>query len=135
MSRAQDQMKSNHDQTSKEKRNPVLHGQNVRREARNVDHHNEDQWMERRARQLSRPTNNTIAGEEYPSESGDDWEDYDHSFFDDRMTPLDKTQLAKWKYQIKRIQTQDYSTDYIKQRQLALDNAQREYERRGDIAA
>ncbi len=38
-------------------------------------------------------------------------------------------------YQIKRLKTQDYSTDYIKQRQLALDNAQREYERRGDIAA
>ena len=51
------------------------------------------------------------------------------------MTPVEKTQLAKWMYQIKRLKTQDYSTDYIKQRQLALDNAQREYERRGDVAS
>ena len=69
---------------------------------------------------MARPRYNIIAGEEYESESGNEWDDYNHSFFDE---PVEKTQLAKWMYQIKRLKTQDYSTDYIKQRQLALDNA------------
>jgi hypothetical protein len=110
-------------------------GSNEGQQSSNVDHHDGDQWMERRAKHLARPRNNTIAGEEYESESGNEWDDYNHSFFDERMTPVEKTQLAKWMYQIKRLKTQDYSTDYIKQRQLALDNAQREYERSGGIAS
>jgi hypothetical protein len=59
----------------------------------------------------------------------------DHSWFDDRMTPSDKTMLAKWLYQIKRIKSHDYSSDYIKQRSKVLDAAQRNYKSRGELAA
>ncbi len=58
-----DEIKPRSDQ-QEEKRNPVLHGQNARRESSNVDHHDGNHWMERRARHLARPTNNTIAEEE-----------------------------------------------------------------------
>jgi hypothetical protein len=91
--------------------------------------------MKRRAKHLARPRINPVAGEEYESESGNDWNDYDHSWFDDRMPPADKTMLAKWIYQIKRIKSHNYSSDYIKQRQNALDAAQKNYERRGEVAA
>ena len=108
---------------------------NPRPQSCNVDHHDGDQWTERRAKHLARPRNVPIAGEEYESESGNEWEDYNHSYFDDRMTPSDKTKLAKWNLQIKRIKSHDYSSDYIKQRSQALDTAQRDYEKRGEIAA
>jgi hypothetical protein len=101
----------------------------------NVEHHDGDKWMERRAEHLARSRKVPIAGEEYESESGNERDDYNHSWFDDRMTPADKTQLAKWLYQIKRIKAHDYSSDYIKQRSEGLDVAQREYERRGSIPA
>ena len=97
--------------------------------------HDGEQWMARRARQLSRPHNVPIAGEEYESESGNEWEDYNHSHFDQRMTPSDKTKLAKWSWQIKRLKTHDYSSEYLKQRSQALDAAQRSYERDGEIPA
>jgi hypothetical protein len=103
---------------------------NPRPQSCNVDHHDGDQWTERRAKHLARPRNVPIAGEEYESESGNEWEDYNHSYFDDRMTPSDKTKLAKWNWQIKRIKSHDYSSDYIKQRSQALDTAQRDYESR-----
>ncbi len=51
------------------------------------------------------------------------------------MSPSDKTKLAKYSWQIKRIKSHDYSSDYIKQRSQALDAVQRDYEGRGDIAA
>ena len=101
----------------------------------NVEHHDGDKWMERRAKHLARSRNIPIAGEEYESESGNERDDYNHSWFDDRMTPMDKTKLARWLYQIKRIKAQDYSSDYIKQRSQGLDVAQREYDRRGAIPA
>ncbi len=69
------------------------------------------------------------------SESGNERDDYNHSWFDDRMTPTDKTKLARWLYQIKRIKAHDYSSDYIKQRSQGLDVAQRECERREAIPA
>jgi hypothetical protein len=47
--------------------------------------------MERRAKHLARPRNNTIAGEEYESKSGNEWDEYSHSFFDERMIPVEKT--------------------------------------------
>ncbi len=90
--------------------------------------------MERRAKELARPRNNPVAGEEYESESGNEWDEYNHSHFDKRMTPSDKTKLARWAWQIKRIKSCDYPMDYIKQRSQALDVAQRDYERRGEIA-
>ena len=90
--------------------------------------------MERRAQQLARPRINPVAGEEYESESGNEWDEYDHSHFDNRMAPSDKTKLARWMWQIKRIKSSDYPMDYIKQRSQALDAAQEAYERRGVIA-
>ena len=71
---------------------------------------------------------------EYESESGNEWDEYNHSHFDKRMTPSDKTKLATWTWQIKRIKSGDYPMDYIKQRSQALDAAQRDYEKRGEIA-
>jgi hypothetical protein len=56
-------------------------GNNARPQSSNVDHHDSDQWMEWRAMHLARPRNNSIAGEEYESESGNEWDDYNHSFF------------------------------------------------------
>jgi hypothetical protein len=106
-----------------------------RPQSSNVDYHDGDQWMERRAKQLARRRNNPVAGEEYESESGNEWDEYDHSHFDKRMTPSDKTKLARWMWQIKRIKSGDYPMDYIKQRSQALDTAQEDYERRGVIAS
>jgi hypothetical protein len=48
------------------------------------------------------PRVNPIAGEElgYTSESGNDMEDHDNSFYDPRMIPSDKTLLAEWLHKI-----------------------------------
>jgi hypothetical protein len=51
------------------------------------------------------------------------------------MIPSDKTKLAKWSWQIKRLKSHDYSSEYLKQRSQALDAAQRSYERDGEIPA
>jgi hypothetical protein len=45
---------------------------NARPQSSNVDHHDGDQWMERRAKHLARPRNTPVAGEEYESESGNE---------------------------------------------------------------
>ena len=45
-----------------------------RPQSSNVDYHDGDRWMERRAQQLARHRNIPVAGEEYESESGNEWD-------------------------------------------------------------
>ena len=71
---------------------------------------------------------NPIAGEEvgYTSESGNEHEDHDNSFYDPRMVPSDKTLLADWAYKIKRIKQRDPPQEYLDIRQEWLRNAEQQ---------
>jgi hypothetical protein len=74
------------------------------------------------------PRINPIAGEEvgYASESGNEHEDRDNSFYDPRMVPSDKTLLADWAHKIKRIKQRDPPKEYLDLRQEWLKNAEQQ---------
>jgi hypothetical protein len=71
---------------------------------------------------------NPIAGEEvgYASESGNEHDDRDNSFYDPRMVPSDKTLLADWAYKIKRIKQRDPPQEYLDVRTEWLKNAEQQ---------
>jgi hypothetical protein len=54
-------------------------------------------------------------GEEkgYSSESGNDMEDRDNSFYDSRLIPADKKLLADCQWKIKKIKQQDFPKEYL----------------------
>jgi len=71
---------------------------------------------------------NPIAGEEvgYASESGNEHDDRDNSFYDPRMVPSDKTLLADWSHKIKRIKQRDPPQEYLDIRTEWLKNAEQQ---------
>jgi hypothetical protein len=88
-----------------------------------------DHLSERRFKNSQRGRRvNPIAGEEvgYASESGNEHEDHDNSFYDPRMVPSDKTLLADWAYKIKRIKQRDPPQEYLDVRQEWLRNAEQQ---------
>jgi hypothetical protein len=76
-----------------------------------------------------------IAGKEigYTSESGNEWEDYDNTFYDPRMIPSDKTLLAEWLHKIRKIKRNELSTEYMELREQCLKNAEQERIKKGTI--
>jgi hypothetical protein len=76
-----------------------------------------------------------IPGEEpgYTSESGNEMEDQDNSFYDPRMIPSDKTLLAEWLHKIKRIKDNDLPKEYHDMRREWLQKAEEERVRKGSI--
>jgi hypothetical protein len=76
-----------------------------------------------------------IAGEEpgYSSESGNEREDHDNTFYDPRMIPSDKTLLAQWLEKIRRIKRDDLPKEYLDMRQEWLRNAEEERIKNGTV--
>jgi hypothetical protein len=76
-----------------------------------------------------------IPGEEpgYTSESGNDEEDHDNTFYDSRMVPSDKTLLADWLHKIRKIKSNDLSMDYLKDRDEWIRIAENERIKNGII--
>jgi hypothetical protein len=76
-----------------------------------------------------------IAGEEpgYASESGNEWEDHDNTFYDPRMIPSDKTLLAEWLHKIRRIKRNELPTEYLEVREEWLKTAEQERIKIGTI--
>ena len=76
-----------------------------------------------------------IAGEEkgYSSESANEWEDQDNTFYDPRMTPSDKSLLADWLHKIRRIKRNELPTEYIEIREQWLQSAEQERIKKGTI--
>ncbi len=68
---------------------------------------------------------NLIVGEEkgYTSESGNEMEDRDNSFYDSRLVPADKKLLADWQWKIKKIKQQEFPKEYLEIRDEWLKNA------------
>ncbi len=81
------------------------------------------------------PRVNPIAGEElgYSSESGNDMEDHDNSFYDPRMIPSDKTLLAEWLHKIRRIKKKDLPVEYLEMREEWLRKAEQERINNGTV--
>ena len=81
------------------------------------------------------PRVNPIAGEEpgYASESGNEHEDRDNSFYDPRIVPSDKALLADWLYKIKRIKRHNPPQEYLDVRDQWLKNAEQERIKFGTI--
>jgi hypothetical protein len=80
---------------------------------------------------------NPIVGEEkgYSSESGNDMEDCDNSFYDSRIVPADKKLLADCQWKIKKIKQQDFPKEYLEIREDWLKNAEADRIKNGTIPA
>ena len=76
-----------------------------------------------------------IAGEEpgYSSESGNEREDHDNTFYDPRMIPSDKTLLAQWLEKIRKIKRDDLPKEYLDMRQQWLKDAEEERIKNGTV--
>jgi hypothetical protein len=76
-----------------------------------------------------------IAGEEpgYSSESGNEREDHDNTYYDPRMIPSDKTLLAQWLEKIRRIKRDDLPKEYLDMRQEWLRNAEQQRIKNGTV--
>ncbi len=95
-----------------------------------------DHLSERRFKNSQRgPRVVPIAGEEpgYASESGNELEDRDNSFYDPRMVPSDKALLADWLYKIKRIKRKNPPQEYLEDRDQWLKNAEEQRIKFGTI--
>ena len=95
-----------------------------------------DHLSDRRFKNSQRPPRVVpIAGEEpgYTSESGNDMEDHDNTYYDPRMIPSDKTLLAEWLHKIRRIKRNELPTEYLEMRQEWLRNAEQERIKNGTV--
>ncbi len=76
-----------------------------------------------------------VPGEEpgYTSESGNEREDHDNTFYDPRMVPSHKTLLADWLHKIRRIKRKELPPEYLEMRQEWLQTAEQERIKNGFI--